>query len=147
MCSKDEWKFFRFKAAGCTIPAFFFLAPVACAGITEGGPNALQDTRSLGSLIAAATTRSVHIIFVHGMRAIEEGCSETFRNTIREQVMKDRQLRRRAPIHGELSPRFDIGKTRLAQSSWAEKIWEPGPEWKHPGSSSIASSINAPEAR
>ena len=57
------------------------LAPAlaGCAGgLKMDDPSAFARTQSLGSVIAQATDRPVHIVFVHGIRASGPGTAMTF---------------------------------------------------------------------
>jgi hypothetical protein len=61
-------------------------AGVAHAGVRPDDPATLKRTRSLGELIAATPARTVHIVYVHGMRADGPGASDKFREGLCENV-------------------------------------------------------------
>jgi hypothetical protein len=51
----------------------------ATARIKQGGPDKQSETKSLGALIQESNDRSVHIIFVHGMRTNGPGATSVSR--------------------------------------------------------------------
>lgn len=65
---------------GAVVMAALALVPLGAAlargRITAGEPTSLKQMRSLGDVIRNAQNRSVHIVYVHGMRAAEAGESK-----------------------------------------------------------------------
>lgn len=71
--------------AACILLALAFVyATRASAGIVEAGPDKLSDTDSLANLVGPEKT--VHIIYVHGMRAIDSGASAPLAKLLRDRL-------------------------------------------------------------
>jgi hypothetical protein len=102
----------------------------AAAGITEGGPDRLDETRSLGQVIAQAQGRPVHIIYVHGMRAQGSGSSATFRSELCKYLPGGCRPDPATPATGSRSPRFDLGAYPKAATVVGRPIWATQAEWE-----------------
>lgn len=101
----------------------------ATAGIKEGGPDKLSDTKSLGALIQESNNRPVHIIFVHGMRTNGPGASSIFRQGLCQYVAGGCQLKDGYPTTGVRSEPFDIGKYPSDANVVDQKIWPTPAAW------------------
>ena len=95
------------------------------AGITEGGPDPLSATSSLGALIRAAHQRPVHIIFVHGMRAEGPGTSAAFRDRLCAHVGDGCQS---GGAHAA-RVQFDLGAYPSEANILHRPIWSTEAEW------------------
>jgi len=86
----------------------------------EGGPQSLNETRSLGDLIRGASA-PIHISFVHGMRAEGPGTSASFRAGL---------LRRFGGTSTPPVRRFlDLGERPREASIGATLIWPTDEAW------------------
>src|ERR1700722_6898981 len=101
----------------------------ATAGIKEGGPDKLSDTKSLGALIQESNDRPVHIIFVHGMRTNGPGASSVFRQGLCQYVPGGCQLKGGYSTTGVRSDPFDIGKYPSDANVVDRKIWPTQAAW------------------
>src|SRR5215213_8146763 len=71
-------------AAALFLALALFYQGRASARIVEAGPDPLSDTRSLADLIGPGKT--VHLIFVHGMRAVDAGASLPLAKLLRDRL-------------------------------------------------------------
>jgi hypothetical protein len=70
--------------ASLVLALAFLYASRASARIVEAGPDRLSDTKSLADLVGPGKT--VHIIYVHGMRAVDAGASRPLSALFRERL-------------------------------------------------------------
>jgi hypothetical protein len=71
-------------AASLVLALAFLCASRASARIVEAGPDRLSDTKSLADLVGPGKT--VHIIYVHGMRAVDAGASRPLAALLRDRL-------------------------------------------------------------
>jgi len=113
----------------CTALAGALLALTARAGIKEGGPDKLADTKTIADVLRESRKRSVHIIFVHGMRATQPGSSEKFRNALCQYVDGGCRLTDTIPPGAAPKIRFYLGTFPDKASIHGQKIWNNEKEW------------------
>jgi hypothetical protein len=108
-----------------TVLAALVAAPAAVARgrFIEGGPQPLSDTRSLGDIIVEAQG-SVHISFVHGMRAEGPGNSTSFRAALARSLGAGEAVTQTVERHY-----LDPGPWPVAATVGGTPIWNDQDEW------------------
>jgi hypothetical protein len=109
------------------IVAFGFASAASARNrIIEAVPGSLRGTRSLGDLIEAAGTDSVHILFVHGMRAVKPGESAGLRAELLRRYGGSEEKEDSWHVNlGVTPPNAWVGTSRI----WSENLDLARVEW------------------
>jgi len=112
-----------------TVIVLVLISRGARAGIKEGGPDTLNETKSLGRIIRDSGSRPVHIIFVHGMRATGPGSSNNFRHSLCKYLEGGCSLVHQSWKEGQPRQRLDIGAYPKNATMVGTQIWANRDQW------------------
>lgn len=108
--------------------ATFFSSGCALGKVVDYGPQHLDEMSSIGKVLENAGTRSVHILYVHGMDATGSGDSLVFQKGICE-ILKNCTLPSSATRDYADSGIFAVNSAPPPVQYMSQPVWKSADEW------------------